>query len=62
MSISANGVAEIKLDNPSLQHDGYAFSIKMQCRDKYNDVHNYSIDGTYYSKEFYPKLSITEII
>lgn len=62
MSISANGVAEIKLDNPSLQHDGYVFSIKMQCRDKYNDVHNYSIDGTYYSKEFYPKLSITEII
>ena len=57
-----NGFWEIKLDNPSLQHDGYLFSFTMQCKDEYNDVHNYSINGTYYAKDSFPRLSIKEII
>lgn len=60
-AMQPNEVMDVKLDNPSLKEDGYTFVIYMQCKDKYNEIHNYIVNGVYYVKNFFPKLSITEI-
>ena len=60
-SIPANKRVEVDLNNPSIQEDGSIFSMKMQCKDKYNELHQYSINGIYYVKDYYPQLKNTEI-
>ncbi len=59
--IAANTCVEIKLNNTSIQKDGYIFSMKMNCKDKYNVPHDYSISGIYYVANHFPKFSIEEI-
>ena len=60
-AIQPNNIMEVNLKNPSINEDGYIFMIYMQCKDKYNEVHNYMIKGIYYVKNSFPDLSITEI-
>lgn len=60
-SIAANSQIEVKLDNPSVQEDGSMFSMQMKCRDKYNEFHQYIINGIYHIKNYYPQLEITEL-
>lgn len=59
-SIPANNQVEVKLNNITVQ-DGSIFSMQMQCRDKYNELHQYSITGIYFIKNNFPRFTITEI-
>ena len=59
-SIPANSQVDVKLNNIPIQ-DGSIFSMQMQCRDKYSELHQYSITGIYYIKNNFPKFTITEI-
>ena len=60
-SIPANSQDEVKLDNISIQDDGSIFSMQMRCKDKYNELHQYSITGIYFIKNNFPRFTITEI-
>ena len=60
-SIPANSHVEVKLNNISIHDDGSIFSMQMRCRDKYNELHQYSITGIFYIKNFFPQFKITEI-
>lgn len=60
-TIPAKDKREVTLNNPSLSGDGYIFELRMSCKDIYNDIHNYIITGTYYAKNHYPQLKITEL-
>lgn len=51
----------VKLDNPSIKIDGYSFHIAMQCVDKYNEIHNYTIIGSYSTAKPFPKFTVEEI-
>lgn len=52
---------KVKLENPNINRDGYTFSIKMKCTDKYNEIHKYMIIGTYFAENCFPKFKIEEI-
>ena len=60
-TIQANDKATIYLGNPALTEDNCCFKMKMNCNDKYGDIHSYKIWAFCKTISSIPHFQIEEI-
>lgn len=60
-TIQANNKVSIYLGNPALTEDNCCFKMKMNCNDKYGDIHSYKIWAFCKTPSSTPHFQIEEI-